>query len=175
MPIAPLIHQAASQNKTFFFITLDKSLIPTSTDLEDMLGLEEVVMVGYPSGIWDEVNNFPVFRRGVTASHPLHDWNGKSEFLIDAACFPGSSGSPVLIFDTHGYQSKKGTFLGSSRIKLLGILYAGPQYTVTGEIKIVAVPTQNVPIAVSHIPNNLGIVIKSSKLDAFEALFPKSA
>jgi hypothetical protein len=175
MPIAPLLHQAASQNKSFFFITLDKSFVPTPADLEEMLGLEEVVMVGYPNGIWDETNNFPVFRRGVTASHPLHDWNGKQEFLIDAACFPGSSGSPVLIFNTHGYQSKKGTFIGASRIKLLGVLYAGPQYTVTGEIKIIMVPTSNVPIAVSHIPNNLGIIIKSSKLAAFEPLFADAA
>lgn len=171
MPIAPLLQQAASQNKNFFFISLDQSLIPTTADLDEMLGLEEIVMVGYPSGIWDETNNFPVFRRGVTASHPMYDWNGKQEFLIDAACFPGSSGSPVLIFDTHGYQSKKGTFIGASRIKFLGILYAGPQYTVTGKIRIVAVPTQNVPIAVSHIQNNLGIIIKSSKLRAFEQFF----
>jgi V8-like Glu-specific endopeptidase len=175
MPIAPLLQQAASQNKNFFFVSLEKSLIPTPADLEEMLGLEEIVMVGYPNGIWDQTNNFPVFRRGVTASHPMHDWNGKQEFLIDAACFPGSSGSPVLIFDTHGYQSKKGTFIGASRIKLLGILYAGPQYTVTGEIKIVMVPTQNVPIAVSHIPNNLGIIIKSSKLADFETLFANAA
>lgn len=128
-------------------------------------------MVGYPNGIWDEVNNFPVFRRGVTASRPLRDWNGKPEFLIDAACFPGSSGSPVLLFDTHGYQNKKGTFFGASRIKLLGILYAGPQHTVTGEIQIVTVPTVQLPVAVSPIPNNLGIIIKASKLTDFESLF----
>ncbi|MGD0625720.1 MAG: serine protease [Thermodesulfobacteriota bacterium] len=171
MPIAPLLHEAAIQNKHFFFVPLDRSLLPSQSDLEDLMGLEQIVMVGYPNGIWDEVNNFPVFRRGVTASHPLHDWNGKPEFLIDAACFPGSSGSPVLLFDTHGYQSKKGTFLGTSRIKLLGILYAGPQYTVTGEIQIVTVPTVQLPVAVSPIPNNLGIIIKSSKLNDFESLF----
>jgi hypothetical protein len=55
-----------------------------------------------------------------------------------------------------------------SRIKLLGILYAGPQYTVHGEIKIVTVPTQQKPISVANIPNNLGIVIKAEQLNAFE-------
>ena len=171
MPIAPLLNAAAAQKKQFFFISLDRSLLPSPSELQDMIGLEEVVMVGYPNGIWDEINNFPVFRRGITASHPLHDWNGKPEFLIDAACFPGSSGSPVMLFDIQSYQTKKGTFLGATRIKLLGILYAGPQYTVSGDIKIVAVPTQQRPVAVSRIPNNLGIIIKSRKLEDFEHLF----
>lgn len=170
MSIGPLLNQASAQKQEFFFVTLDKSLIPTDADLEDMLGLEQVVMVGYPNGIWDEINNFPVFRRGVTASHPRYDWNGKPEFLIDAACFPGSSGSPVLLFDTNSYQTRKGTFMGASRIKLLGILYAGPQYTVSGDIQIVTVPTQQLPVALSRIPNNLGIVIKSRKLNDFESV-----
>lgn len=52
-------------------------------------------MVGYPDGIWDEFNNQPIVRRGITATHPKNDFNGKGEFLIDAVCFPGSSGSPV--------------------------------------------------------------------------------
>lgn len=141
MPIAPLLQEAERQNKQFYFVTLDKSYLPTQSELEDMLGLEQVLMVGYPNGIWDHVNNLPVFRRGITASHPLYDWNGKAEFLIDAACFPGSSGSPVLLFDTQGYQTKTLNSLDGVRIKLLGILYAGPQHTVSGEIKIVVVPT----------------------------------
>lgn len=174
MPIAPLLREAEKQNKQFFFVSLDRTLLPSNADLEDMVGLEHVIMVGYPNGIWDETNNFPLFRRGITASHPLYDWNGKPEFLIDAACFPGSSGSPVLLFDTQGYQTKKGTFLGSSRIKLLGILYAAPQYTVSGEIKIVTVPTQQMPIVQSQIPNNLGIIIKAKKLLDFETVFERS-
>jgi hypothetical protein len=58
-----------------------------------------------------------------------------------------------------------------TRIKLLGILYAGPQHTVEGEIRIVKVPTLDRPVSVSTIPNNLGIVVKARKLDAFEDFF----
>jgi len=173
IPIGPLLNAALRQNKKFYFAAFSKTQIPTNEELEDLLGLEKIVMVGYPNGIWDEKNNFPVFRQGVTASHPLHDWNGKQEFLIDAACFPGSSGSPVMLFDIGGYTSKKGVFPGPHRIKLLGILYAGPQYTVSGEIKIIPVPTQQKPVVISNIPNNLGIVIKSSKLLDFESTFDK--
>jgi hypothetical protein len=91
--------------------------------------------------------------------------------LIDAACFPGSSGSPVFLFNLGGYAAKAGGMIIGSRLKLLGILYAGPQHTVEGEIRIVKVPTLDRPVAVSTIPNNLGIVVKARKLDAFETLF----
>lgn len=136
-----------------------------------MLGLDQITMIGYPNGLWDQKNNLPIFRRGVLASGLKHDWNGRREFLIDAACFPGSSGSPVCICDVGGYTTKKGIFMGASRIKFLGVLYAGPQHTAQGEIKIVMVPTVQKAIPVTTIPNNLGVVIKAEQLNAFEAVF----
>ena len=129
-------------------------------------------MIGYPIGIWDSVNNKPIFRKGVTATHPNFDYNGKKEFLIDMACFPGSSGSPVFIFNEGGYRDKKGnTFMGKSRILFLGTLYAGPQHTATGEIKVVNISTSTKPIAISKIPNNLGLVIKHNRILELEKLF----
>jgi hypothetical protein len=171
MPIAPLLIEAEQRNETFFFATLDKSLIPEQTDVDDMVGLESVTMIGYPNGLWDEVNNLPIFRKGVLATDYKRDWNGRKEFLIDAACFPGSSGSPVMLFEIGSFQTKKGNFMGASRIKLLGVLYAGPQHTVTGEIKVVQVPTQQKAISLAGIPNNLGIIIKSELLLDFEGMF----
>lgn len=174
MPIAPLLHQVEELGLKFFYIPLDKSLLLTEEELSDLILMEDVVMVGYPNGIWDEKNNMPIFRKGITATHPHLDWNGRAEFLIDAACFPGSSGSPVFLFNQGGYSTKSGGLvIGPSRVKLLGVLYAGTQHTVSGEIKVVQVPTQNVAVPVSSIPNNLGIVIKASQLAAFERIFEK--
>jgi hypothetical protein len=130
--------------------------------------MEKIVMIGYPNGIWDKQHNLPVFRSGVMATHYRYDWNGKPEFLIDAACFPGSSGSPVLVCDLGQVQTRKGWNLGSSRIKLLGVLYAGPQHRVDGRVEIVPVPTVNQVVSVSNIPNNLGIVIKARTLKSFD-------
>ena len=171
LPIAPLLRLAEEQGKKFFFITLDKSLLPTDEDYDSMFGMDDITMIGYPNGIWDEANNFPVFRKGITATNPKYDWNNKKEFLIDCACFPGSSGSPVLLVNMGGYFTRSGLNLGSTRIKLLGILYAGPQHTATGEIEIVDVPVAQRPILISRIPNNLGIVIKSELLKHFDAVF----
>jgi len=169
--MAPLFKAVESEGLQFFYVTLEDSLIPSADDIQDMIGLERIVMVGYPNGLWDEVNNLPIFRRGVLASNYKTDWNGKKEFLIDAACFLGSSGSPVLLFDLGSYLSRKGNFMGASRIKLLGVLHGGPQHTVEGEVRIVTIPTQQKAVAVANIPNNLGVVIKSERVLAFADTF----
>jgi len=170
MPIAPILAKAREAKTTLFYRSIDATLVPKPAELEELNPVEDITMVGYPNGLWDEVHNMPIFRRGITATHPKLDWNGRPEFLIDAACFPGSSGSPVFLLNEGGYFSKKGLILGGVRVKLLGVLYAGPQHTVEGEIKIVTVPTQNRPIALSTIPNNLGIVIRATALHDLDAL-----
>lgn len=172
MAIAPFLREAENRGEKLFYISLDKSLLPTSQQLLDFSALEEILMVGYPNGIWDYINNKPILRKGVTATHPNYDYCGKKEIMIDAACFPGSSGSPVFIFNEGGYRDKRGnTYMGSSRIILLGTLYAGPQHTAQGDIEIINVPTDSRPVSISRIPNNLGLVIKSERILELENLF----
>jgi hypothetical protein len=173
MPIAPLINLVSDQGQQAFYTSLDNKLIPSEQELSDLTAMEEIVMIGYPNGIWDAVNNAPILRRGVTATHPRLDYNGRSEFMIDAACFPGSSGSPVFLFNTVAYKVKSGATTIGTRLKLLGILYAGPQHTASGDLEIVNVPTQQRVVAFSRIPNNLGCVIKAKKLLDFEPMFEK--
>lgn len=167
MPINPIIELAHKQsNKSFFFIPFDNSLIPSKEQLCEIDIAEDIIMVGYPNGLWDAINNMPIVRRGIMATNITLDHNGRREFVIDAACFPGSSGSPVILFNKGGYTDKQGNLnLGSGRLMLLGILYAGPQLTVTGEIKVVTIPNiQQKALSVSHIPNNLGYIIKADTI-----------
>lgn len=172
MPIAPFLTEADKKGEKLFYISLDKKILPTEQQLSDFSALEEIIMVGYPNGIWDNVNNKPILRKGVTATHPNFEYCGKKEIMIDAACFPGSSGSPVFIFNEGGYMDKRGTmFMGASRVILLGVLYAGPQHTAQGDIQIINVPTVDRPIAISRIPNNLGLIIKSERILELENLF----
>ncbi|MGM9509713.1 S1 family peptidase [Larkinella sp. GY13] len=172
MPIAPFINEANDRGERLFYIPLDKSLIPSNEQLADLSALEEILMIGYPNGIWDHVNNKPILRKGITATHPNFDYCGKKEIMIDAACFPGSSGSPVFIYNEGGYRDKRGNmYMGASRVILLGALYAGPQHTAQGDIQIVNVPTGQRPIALSRIPNNLGLVIKAERITELEQLF----
>jgi hypothetical protein len=170
MPVAPLFVEAKKQARQPFHVSLDPTLIPTIKEMQDLTALEDIIMIGYPIGIWDSKNNMPVVRRGITATHAGTDYEGRQEFMIDAACFPGSSGSPVFLFNSGSYTTKTGSINIGSRIKLLGILYAGPQYTTSGELQIINVPTQQKVIAISHIPMNLGICIKAQQLLKFETI-----
>lgn len=173
MPIQPLLAEAAKKKLTPYFISLDESLIPSDEKLSELSAVEDILMVGYPIGLWDAINNYPIYRKGITASHPLNDYNGKSEFVIDAACFPGSSGSPVFLANIGNYVDKSGGTNIATRFYFLGILYAGPQYSATGEVVVVDVPTKKDTLVVSSIPTNLGYVIKSKNLFEFDSLLEK--
>ena len=168
MPIAPLMQSSKQQGHELFFKSLGEELIPVEPELAELLAIEEIVMVGYPNGIWDHVNNMPVFRRGITATHPNTDYRGKKEFIIDAACFPGSSGSPVLLYNPSGYTDRRGNTILKLRIKLLGVLFALTAYTAEGKIVIKEVPTVAKPVPISPIPNNLGLIIKADRLKEFD-------
>lgn len=149
---------------------LDKNIAATDATFSELLPLEEVTMVGYPNGIWDSDNNGSIARRGIIATTPENDYLGKKQFVVDMACFPGSSGSPVYLANVGSYADRNGNLNMGTRIKLLGILYAGPQHTASGEIVLAPVPTQNKPMSLTSMPNNLGYVIKASELDALESI-----
>lgn len=62
------------------------------------------------------------------------------------------------------------TIAGGFRLKLLGVLYAGPVRQQEGQIKVVPIPTVNVPIAVTPTMTNLGFVIRAEELLDFEPI-----
>ncbi len=167
--INPLLEEVNRiTGKEVFFITNDNSIVATPKKLEELSALEELVMVGYPIGLWDENNNLPIFRKGFTASHPALDFNKKGIGLVDMACFPGSSGSPIYILNEGPYTSKEGSMIIGRRIILIGILYAGPQYNAQGDIVVKTIPTQQKIQTSTPIMTNLGYYIKADELKEFE-------
>ncbi len=172
-PLLSINKLIQTSGKRIFFRSFDNSMLPSINDIEEFDVAEEILMIGYPNGLWDSANNMPLVRRGITATQYKYDYNGKKEFVIDAACFPGSSGSPIVMCDLGRYRRKSGSFvLGGSRVMLLGILYGGPQLTIGGEIKVVTILNlQQKPLAISRIPNNLGYIIKSNRIMDFMPLF----
>lgn len=172
MAFAPVLGMVGSQNKKVFFKGIDKEQFASPQLLSELGAVEDILMVGYPIGLWDSANNMPVFRQGITATHPNLNYHGKKEFLIDAACYPGSSGSPIFLYQNSGYIDRNGTHhMATRRFALLGILYAGPQFTAVGNIQIINIPTATTHAPVTSIPMNLGIAIKAEKLSAFENHF----
>jgi hypothetical protein len=171
MPCGDLLDNLSKQGKAPFVITLDPNLVPTDDQFAELTPLEDILVIGYPNGISDPAHNIPVLRRGITATPPYIDFHNRKEFLIDAAIFPGSSGSPVLLYNQGTWAARDGGTVVGNRIKLLGIVYGVMQNSVTGNISIVPAPTQARAIVNSLVPNNLGVCIKASRILEFEPIF----
>ena len=156
MPIGCILNELKMKNKEVFYIGLDDSILAKKEDLENLQAIEDTIMIGYPNGIWDETNNKPIFRKGITATHPRFNYEGRREFLIDLSCFPGSSGSPVFIYNENGYLDKKNNAYNMApRILFAGILRGGHEHIIQS-----MVDDEGNEIEVS-MPNNLGVVIKA--------------
>lgn len=168
--ISPALMKAQENGTPVFFTALNASVIPADDEWQHYDAIESVTMIGCPNGISDEANNLPIARRGITASSLARNYNGKSEFVVDMACFPGSSGSPVFVLDQNGFFDRKSEryMMGGSRIKLVGILYAGPLISQSGKI-ILAQPPKVEIAAMMH----LGYCIKSTQLEAIDSIFKK--
>lgn len=169
MPVNHIIINGQKNGLNFYYSRILKDLIPTLDELFDIPSIQEIYLIGYPNGIWDSFNNQPIVRKGITATHPALHYNKTPTFVIDAACFNGSSGSPVFLIDLGKTTSREhGIQLGPSRIKLLGILYAGPQHTANGEIITTEIASKT--FVRTNIPNHLGHVISSRALLDFEPI-----
>lgn len=164
--VGPGLNSLASQGTRAYFVPLDPSLVPNEEDLSRMHALDDVIMVGYPIGLWDSVNNKPLFRHGIAATHPNLDFEGRKEFIIDAACFPGSSGSPVFYYAA---ALKLGPAVEGG-FRLLGVLWASPVFRASGKVETVPIPTRAKATAITEIPSNLGYVIKAERLMEFQPI-----
>ncbi len=166
IPITIFIKARSELNTPVFYRTFVERMIPSDADVESFDALEDILMVGYPNGLWDERHNLPVFRKGITATPIAIDYNDAKEFLIDAACFKGSSGSPVLICDIGHVKNKYGGMtIGDSRVFLLGVLYSAPHATLEGEIVMDNRPGfQTDAKAKTRTPINIGRVLNYKTL-----------
>lgn len=164
-PILIEMHQRLQ--RTLFYKSITDAQIANLSD-EKYDALEEVIMIGYPVGLWDNVNNRPLFRRGITATDPKVDYQGKPMFLIDCACIQGSSGSPVFALHKGYLTDKHGKPLNQygATLELLGIQSAMPVKSILADLTYVERTAQK-PVANVQIPINLGYVVKAEKLKEF--------
>ncbi|HCI6743238.1 TPA: trypsin-like peptidase domain-containing protein [Klebsiella variicola subsp. variicola] len=146
---------------------VDFTYIDSTVVIEDILlhPSSPVVMIGYPRGISDAVNNLPIWKTGSLASEPEYDFNGKKIIVVDISAFPGMSGSPALFVSTSGYETKSGSVImkfGMS-IHFLGIFASMQVFNSTMYIE----QLQNKPsfIASQSESLQLGHVWKASLIE----------
>lgn len=161
------ISESIKLGNNIYYRSLNTNLIINDEYSKTLKPIEDVIMIGYPIGLIDEYNNKPIVRKGITATSYSLDYNGKKEFLIDIACYQGSSGSPVFIRqDGLGKeQTANGLTIGlTTSYAFLGVLYAGQYNVVEGEIGVSEISCKMVPISKTKVMINLGCVIKPCRI-----------
>ncbi len=63
---------------------------------------QDVLILGFPLGFHDTLNNLPIVRSATIASSFAHPFKGEPYFLTDARLHRGMSGSPVIFFPESG-------------------------------------------------------------------------
>lgn len=167
MPMAPLFEQARREGRSPLMVMIKKGDFITEQLEKQLTPVEDVIMVGYPKGLWDSANNLPIVRRGLTATDPKRHFDGKPQFLIDAASFPGSSGSPVFLY-SHGVFPVDGQIMTGTRVALLGVFFGIPQFTAAGKVVPGNVADKESQTTRTQIPMNLGYVVRAEKILGFE-------
>jgi S1-C subfamily serine protease len=151
IPMRPLEQAARDQGVELYYHVIDSRLVPDAATLQGLDALEEVLFVGYPSGVWDQVNLMPILRRGTTATPMALDFEGRREFLIDAAVYPGSSGSPVFVYQPDGPRSS---------------LHAGRKFLFAGVVAAVFFREEANHLVPAPVPaNNNAMVLGSEMID----------
>jgi hypothetical protein len=57
LPIGQVLAEAAHRGSPLFFRQIGKELIASDAEVTTMRAIEEVLMIGYPNGLWDQINN----------------------------------------------------------------------------------------------------------------------
>lgn len=163
-PLAPLVNHIKNAGVDVYFRMIGSELIPSEDDLKHVDAIEEVVFIGYPIGIWDTKNLLPVVRKGISASPIAMDFRGEPQFLVDASIFPGSSGSPVFLYNPGMYADKSGGTVVGTRLRFLGIIASVFFHQDVNEIGIRSIPTVDIPVVVSKQMIDLGVVFKATTI-----------
>ena len=170
LPLSRFYDNLKPEDGHIYAMYLTEDHLLSKHDWDDVSHIEEVTIVGYPDGVWDTQNHLPLVRRGITASSIHYDFDGQPEFIVDAAIFPGSSGSPIYLYNSGIFPARDGILRGN-RLRLLGINRAVKVHFLAGEVYDPDNPNTNSKRIELKVPNGLGIAIHARKLLDFKAVF----
>lgn len=126
--------EGQKQGKKYLFPSgVNNFLLPGKDTLNNSETTDDVIIIGYPEGFYDEVNIFPIVKRGTIASLYGANFNGQPYFLIDAKLFPGSSGS-LIISKPRDYLIKEGKMYTSNKKHYIFLgIYSGEPFRIINE------------------------------------------
>jgi V8-like Glu-specific endopeptidase len=93
--------------RTSFITYFNKvNLLPSNIQLH--VG-EDLFVMGYPLGVYDDIYNLPIVRNGLIASAYSVPYSNEAYFLVDSYLEEGASGSPVMTKFKSAWKTKDGT------------------------------------------------------------------
>ncbi len=148
--------------RPMLYVPFSSLWIPPKNKLFD--SIEEIIIPGFPMGslYLDQINSFPIARKGITATPLYMDYRGEKKFLIDVDGISGSSGAPVFLYDAIGSKNRDSNggvsviISSQPRVYLVGIYCAHFAYC----------SDTNNPEIKSVNSSNIGIVIKAEQIQA---------
>ncbi len=170
VPLRPLERAARDLGVELYYQAIDSRSIPDTAQIRDFDALEDVLFVGYPSGIWDQVNLMPILRRGTTATPIELDFEGRKQFLIDAAVYPGSSGSPVFVVRDDPMRARSE---GARTIWFVGVVAAVFFRQEQNHIVSAPIPANEGHGAAVTEMIDLGLIIKAESVRELADMFVK--
>lgn len=170
LPLLPRLNHTSLRIENLF-IKYYNALIPNEQIWKMFSPVEDIVTIGFPNGFWDEYNNMPISRKGVTATHPKLDYKQQEAFWIDVTIYPGMSGSPVLILGYGIEYYHGGGISHGAKAYFLGVLSKMAAYNKSKPgIEVSSIPTEVLDRDMLGIISSLGYVIKASKLKDFNRI-----
>lgn len=154
-----IINAMTDMGAPAFYRGFGAEQLASQDEVEQLDAIEQIMLVGYPNGLFDTASMLPIARRGQTATPIFNDYNRLPAFLIDASVFPGSSGSPVVLYDRGTFTTRDGATHVGSRFALLGVVAAVHTRQVNGIVQMI-----NTATATFEDMIDLGIVFKSSAI-----------
>jgi hypothetical protein len=166
VPLNPILENLRGQGHTPHVLTLRQDNLPPAHIQAALHAATSVLMIGFPNGIVDEINNLPVVRRGTLATPYKADYMGQSNFVVDIAVFPGSSGSPIFGYFEGIVPAENGNVKLTSGPEafLIGILHSGPVVTNEGQVIPQPAPTSTL-VARTNLMMHLGYCAKAFRIE----------
>jgi hypothetical protein len=171
LPLLPITFDAyKTLKKLIAFINFDENFILSNQIADSLSAIQQIIMIGYPKGFSDSVNNVPIARIGNTATPLFLNYNGRPKFLVDIPIYPGSSGSPIVVLSNGIYEFNRQFKLGY-KAYLAGIAVESQEYIARG-MTVSKDPQKRIETQ-TLLPFGIAIALKANLLLDFKPLIEK--
>lgn len=107
---------------------MEQNIADTNPEIGD-----RVMILGFPSGFYDEMNKIPIAKSGMISSFYGRYFNGDPKFLVDSKLYKSFSGAIVLA-EPKQVSVKNGQIVYRKRKALVCLgIYSGERYVVSGK------------------------------------------